>query len=78
MKSLTVAEFKSSFSSVLEGVKKGEEFLVTYGRSKKILGIFSPYPKMPTHKKRKLGHYDGKVAYEFKNFSMTEMELLDP
>jgi len=41
MKTLTVGDFKSKFSEVIEWVKNGEEIAVTYGKSKKIIGYFS-------------------------------------
>mgnify|MGYP001578520893 CR=1 FL=1 len=65
MKSMTVAEFKSKFSNVLNGIRRGEEYLITYGRSKKSLAVLSPFFKTPQSKKRHLGLYDGKVKFEF-------------
>jgi len=41
MKTMSVGEFKTHFSEVLEQVKAGEEIAVTYGKKKKWLAIFS-------------------------------------
>jgi len=52
MKTMTVGEFKTHFSDVIEQVKRGEEIAVTYGKKKEIIGYFKPEI---TSKKRPLG-----------------------
>lgn len=42
MKTMTVGEFKTHFSEVIEQVKRGEEIAVTYGKKKEIIGYFKP------------------------------------
>jgi len=76
MKTMTVGEFKSQFSKVIEKVKRGEEIGVTYGKDKEVVGVFSPPKKKKL--KRKLGILEGKVKVVFaKDFKMTEEEFID-
>jgi antitoxin (DNA-binding transcriptional repressor) of toxin-antitoxin stability system len=77
MKTMTVGEFKTHFSEVVEQVKKGVKIAVTYGRKKEIVGYF--VPDVQTSKtKRKLGLLKGKARADFKqDFKMTNEELLD-
>ncbi|HWK99769.1 MAG TPA: hypothetical protein VNQ55_07475 [Parapedobacter sp.] len=76
MKTMTVGEFKTHFAEVLEQVKSGVGFAVTYGRKKEVVGYFLPesHVAKPT---RKLGLLEGKAKVRFKtNFKMTEEDLL--
>ena len=76
MKTMTVGEFKSQFSKVIEKVKKGEEVGVTYGKDKQVIGVFSP-PQKKNLSKRPLGLLKGKVKFTFKDdFKMTVEEFL--
>jgi len=76
MKTMTVGEFKSHFAEVLEQVKEGVSFAVTYGKKKEIVGYFLPESQL-IKPKRKLGLLEGKVKVDFKpDFKMTEEELL--
>lgn len=76
MKTMTVGEFKTHFSEVLEEVKQGMKVAVTYGKSREIVGYFVP-KSAETLKKRKLGILKGKATIVFKpDFKMTEEELL--
>jgi hypothetical protein len=76
MKTMTVGEFKSHFAEVVEQVKAGTGFAVTYGRKKEIVGYFLPEAQIPKPK-RVLGPLAGKAKAEFKpDFNMTEEELL--
>ncbi|MDB5007688.1 MAG: Phd YefM protein [Mucilaginibacter sp.] len=75
MKTMTVGEFKTHFSDVIEQVKAGEKIAVTYGKKKEIIGYFSP--DTPQKPKRKLGILEGKVEVIFKpDFEMTTEEFL--
>lgn len=63
MKTFTVREFKSKFSTILKKVIKGEQIGVSYGETKEIIAVLvSPKKKM---KKRKLGLLEGKVEVKF-------------
>ncbi|NGF56824.1 prevent-host-death protein [Parapedobacter sp. SGR-10] len=73
---MTVGEFKTRFSEVLEQVKAGIGFAVTYGRKKEIVGYFLPEAQV-NKPVRKLGLLEGKAKVTFKpDFKMTEEELL--
>jgi hypothetical protein len=75
MKTMTVGEFKTHFSEVLEQVKAGEEIAVTYGKKKEIVGYF--LPEKPQKPKVKLGIMQGKAQFTFSpDFKMTEEEFL--
>lgn len=76
MKTMTVGEFKSRFAEVLEQVKAGVGFAVTYGKKKKIVGYFLPESEL-SKSKRKLGLLEGKASVKFKgDFKMSDEELL--
>jgi hypothetical protein len=77
MKTLQVGEFKSRFAEILEKVIKGEEFVVSYGKSKKNVAAMIPYNEFKKIKKRKIGLYDGKVRYSIaKDFKISINEFL--
>lgn len=59
---MTVADFKSSFSTVLAKVQSGEQFQILYGRTKKPVATLIPY-KLKTNKKRVLGTYEGIMTF---------------
>ena len=76
MKTMTVGEFKTHFSEVLEEVKAGNTIEVTYGKKKDVAGYFSPKNDKPKAK-RVLGILEGKGTAEFApNFKMTLEEFL--
>lgn len=76
MKTMTVGEFKTHFSEVLDQVKSGAEIAVTYGKSKEIVGYFVP-KLAKTGKKRKFGLLKGKAkATMSSDFKMTAEEFL--
>jgi antitoxin (DNA-binding transcriptional repressor) of toxin-antitoxin stability system len=75
MITMTVGEFKTHFSDVIEQVKAGEKIAVTYGRKKEVIGYFSP--ETPQKPKRKLGLLEGKIEVIFgPDFEMTTEEFL--
>ena len=76
MKTMTVGEFKSRFAEVLEQVKAGAGFAVTYGKKKEIVGDFLPESGL-SKSKRKLGLLEGKASVTFNaDFKISEEELL--
>jgi hypothetical protein len=76
MKTMTVGEFKSHFAEVLEQVKAGIGFAVTYGRKKEIVGYFLPESQL-VKPKRKLGILEGKAKVTFKDdCKMSEEDLI--
>ncbi|GAA4785218.1 hypothetical protein GCM10023231_11320 [Olivibacter ginsenosidimutans] len=76
MKTLSVGEFKTHFSDVIDDVKKGAKIAVTYGKKKQIVGYFIPaLTDQPA--KRPLGLLAGKAEVIFKDdFEMSEEEFL--
>ncbi|WP_316772413.1 prevent-host-death protein [Pedobacter frigiditerrae] len=76
MKTMSVGEFKTHFSEVLEQVKAGVGIAVTYGKKKDIIGYFVPKIKN-TSAKRKLGILKGKAVVTFNDdFKISEEEFL--
>jgi hypothetical protein len=76
MKKMTVGEFKTHFSDVIEQVKSGEKIAVTFGKKKEIVGYF--LPEIPESRvKRKLGLLEGRATVVFSpDFKITEDEFL--
>jgi antitoxin (DNA-binding transcriptional repressor) of toxin-antitoxin stability system len=77
MKTVSIADFKSNFSTYADKVEKGEEIIVTRGRGKKQILKVSPIKDEPKVK-RKLGILKSKVKVKFhKDWKMSEEEFLD-
>jgi prevent-host-death family protein len=76
MKTLSVGEFKTHFSEVLDDVKHGEEIVVCYGRKKEKVAVVIPYEKY-TRKSVQLGVMEGVATYRVRDdFKMTDEELI--
>ncbi|SHM04187.1 type II toxin-antitoxin system Phd/YefM family antitoxin [Mucilaginibacter sp. OK098] len=76
MRSISVIEFKNSFSEIIKQVKAGEEFAITEDNKSEAIGYFVKQIFKP--KKRKLGLLEGKAAFTFgSDFEMTENEFLN-
>jgi len=77
VKTLTIGELKTHFSAVLEQVKQGETFVISYGRKKEKVAALIPYKKLKPSKPRPLGLLEGCAQCRFKNgFSISDEELL--
>ena len=78
MKTLSVAELKAEFSSVLDELKQGHEVAITYGRNKEPVGTIVPQAKMKAPDYSiKLGDLKAKGwTCKMKDFEMTDEELL--
>jgi antitoxin (DNA-binding transcriptional repressor) of toxin-antitoxin stability system len=78
MQNVTIGEFKTHFSHLLDLVQKGEEIVISYGRKKVNVAVLIPYLQKGTSSNfRNIGILKGKGAYEIKeNFKMTEEEFL--
>ena len=75
MKTVTIGEFKTNFSSYAEKIENGEELIVTRGRKrKKIFRILPIREDKP--KKRKLGILSNVKVKFAKDFKMTTEEFL--
>ena len=78
MKTISVGEFKSKFSMILDWIRKGEEVVVSYGRKKEEVAVLVDIKKYKKSQKRKLGILEGKGSFKIhKNFEMTTEELLN-
>lgn len=78
MYQLSVGEFKSKFSEVLQKVLQGENIGITYGKNKKKVAALVPYKKYEKQKKIKLGSLKGKASFKIlKGFKMTDEEFLN-
>jgi hypothetical protein len=76
MKTMSVGEFKTHFSEVIEQLKAGEEIAVTYGKKKEVVGYFLPETSAK-QSKIKLGILEGKAEAIFAaDFKMTDDEFL--
>lgn len=78
MNLLTVGQFKSNFSKVLEKVLQGETIGITYGKSKKKVAALIPFKKYMKKAKFKLGLLQGKASYKiYSDYKVTDKELLE-
>lgn len=77
MHQLTVGQFKSKFSQVLEKVQKGESIGITYGKNKKKVAALIPYKKYLKQTKFKLGMLEDKASFKIHSgFKITDEEFL--
>lgn len=77
MKKMSVGEFKTNFSEVIEQVKAGEKIAVIFEKKKQVIGYFLP-DKPPEKSKRKLGLLEGKAKVIFHtDFKITEEDFLN-
>ncbi len=75
MKTMTVGEFKSQFSQVLEEIKRGGKIAITFGRKKEIVGYFAS--EIPQKPKRNLGILKDKAKVVFnEDFKIPEDDFL--
>ncbi len=72
---MTVGEFKTHFSEVLEQVRGGEKVAVTFGKKKEVVGYF--LLELPQQAKRNLGILEGQANAIFSDdFKITDDEFL--
>jgi antitoxin (DNA-binding transcriptional repressor) of toxin-antitoxin stability system len=77
MKMVSVADFKSNFSGLLDEVRQGERIAIQYGRRKEIVAILTPPPQPTAGAVRRLGVLKGKARFKIRSdFKMTEEELI--
>lgn len=77
MKTMSVAELKNRFSSVLETVEAGEEIIIAFGRKKEKIAVIVPYKTYIKRKKRTLGTLKDRGKLVMADFEMTDEELLN-
>ncbi len=79
MKTMTTADFKANFSSVVDELKRGNKIVITYGRKKEPLAMIIPQSQIekPNYSV-KLGDLMSQGwTYALKDFEMTEEELVN-
>lgn len=78
MRILPVGEFKAQFAKVLESVKQGEEFVISYGKKRENIAVIIPYKEYKEKNRIKLGLLAGKGTYKINHdFKMTAEELFE-
>jgi prevent-host-death family protein len=75
MKTLPVGELKTHFSEVIDDVKEGEEYIITYGRKKENVAVLIPFSRYNSKNVLKLGLLKDKSYSLAEDFKMTEDEL---
>lgn len=76
MKTIAVGEFKARLAEILEKVKNGEEYTISFGRKKLNVAVLVPFKNYKKQKKRKVGLFDGKVKYKIdSDFKISPEEL---
>jgi antitoxin (DNA-binding transcriptional repressor) of toxin-antitoxin stability system len=77
MKTMTVGQFKTHFSEVLDAVRGGETIVVAYGRNHQKVAAMVPYSEIKHPEKRPLGLLKGKAGVRFaKDFALEDENLL--
>jgi len=79
MKTMTAANFKANFSSVVDELKKGNEVAITYGRKKEPLATIVPQSKLkkPDYSVRVGDLKDQGWTYQLHNFEISDQDLLN-
>ncbi len=77
MKNVQVGELKSKFSRVLEDIKKGEEYVISFGKKKEKVAVIIPYAKYKKNISRKLGILEHKASFAIHgDFKLSDDEML--
>ena len=63
MQTIQIGKFKTNFFSIMEKVeKKGEKYIIEYGKKHKKVAVLSPYiDSLFSDSKRKFGQLSGKI-----------------
>ncbi len=79
MKTMTTADFKANFSSVVDELKHGNKVVITYGRKKVPLATIIPQSQLekPNHSVRVGDLKSQGWTYALNDFEMTEEELIN-
>ncbi len=76
MQTVTVGNFKASFSQILDQIRGGESITIAYGRRKQAVAVMVPYQQY-MQAKRKLGMLQAYGSVEIgKEFKMTDQDLI--
>ncbi len=76
MQTMTVGEVKAHFSEVLDMVQRGEDVVISYGKKKEKIAVLVPFSHYQGKPQRKLGLLAGKATFSFRDFAISDDELL--
>jgi prevent-host-death family protein len=77
METLSLAEAKTHFSSVLKQVRLGNEIAISFGKKKETAAVIMPYAAWKKTKKRQLGLLQRRGSVSFApDFAVTDEDLL--
>ena len=77
MQTMTVSQFKSHFSEVLDLVLHGEDVAISYGKKKERVAVLVPFANYEGKPQRTLGLLAGKASFAMANdFKVSDDELL--
>lgn len=77
MHTMTVSEFKSHFSEVLDLVQHGEDVVISYGKKKEKIAVLVPFASYADKPQRTLGLLAGKASFSVaEDFKISDDELL--
>ena len=77
MQTLTTGDLKNNLSQVINDVKKGNEFILSFGRKKEKVAVIVPYSKYIKQNKKRFGVLEGKAEIKIcDDFKMSDEELL--
>ncbi len=77
MKMMTVGEFKTRFSEVLEQIKQGETVVICYGKQKQKVAALIPYEQLKSAAERPLGLLQERASCILHDdFAVSDDELL--
>lgn len=78
MKTVPVAEVRSSLSTLLKEVESGNEIGISFGRRRETIAVIVPIAEYKKLKERRLGSLVGRLTVEFKDdWLMTDEEFLN-
>jgi len=76
MEVISVGEFKTRFSEILNQVKKGQEIVISFGKQRKKVAVLIPYSQFKDKPSRKLGLLKDRASYRIRdNFKLSDEEL---
>ena len=74
---MTVSQFKSHFSEVLDLVQHGEDIVISYGKKKEKIAVLVPFANYEGKPQRTLGLLAGKASFTMADdFKVSDVELL--
>ena len=77
MQTMTVSQFKSHFSEVLDLVKHGEDIVISYGKKKEKIAVLAPFANYEGKPQRIFGLLAGKASFSIADdFKITDDEFL--